>query len=101
MSSLHDLRAAAHDHVLRNTVLPDAAAQRLKQRLAAEKFEQAEKEKADYLASLEIPPPSPQSAPSARLSKFIPNLVSKLKQGRMHEQPRVSRAQQKETKNHD
>ena len=63
----------------------DVELQSEKQRLACLKHEQAEKEKADYLASLEIKPSSPPSTStsgSGRIAKFIPKTKPK---------PRVSR----------
>ncbi len=75
MGSLRHLREAVRDHVLRSTIRPDAEQQKLKQAKAVELFEQAKKEKADYLASLEIQPPTSTSGSSstptsARLKKF-------------------------------
>jgi len=92
MSSLNNLREAAHDHVLRNTILPDPNLQAEKQRLAVLKHEKAEKEKAEYLASLEIKPSSPPSTStsgSGRIAKFIPKTkpkrVSRVEQARQRQ----------------
>jgi hypothetical protein len=78
---LHDLREAARDHVLRNTVCPDADQQRAKQAEAARKHERDQAEREAHLASLQTEAPNESVATVPGRLKPIP--ISK--------QPRVGR----------
>src|SRR6266700_3668021 len=94
-SSMNDLKLAARDHILRNTIFPDADSQREKQAEAVLKQEQPEKEKADHLASLQVEQPPPPSSPPSRMKKFSGKPKSKPRVGR------VAASRAKQTSHHE
>jgi hypothetical protein len=93
-SSLHHLREAVHDHVLANTLFPDADSQRSKQARAVREHEAGERERREYLDSLQIKQPNESRATApARLKPISqPKRVSRVA---------AARAQQRATHKED